>query len=49
MIYVLLMVVAGGGGFSAEFDSQEACEAARQAFLAEVENQISASICVPKS
>lgn len=49
MIYVLMMVVAGGGGFSAEFHSKQACESAKEAFLAEAKNQISVSICVPKS
>ena len=48
MIYILLMVIAGGGGFSAEFETQDACEAARSAFLAEDERQLSISICVPK-
>tara|TARA_R100000544_G_C2190533_1_gene41455 strand:- start:396 stop:545 length:150 start_codon:yes stop_codon:yes gene_type:complete len=49
MIYVLMMIVAGGGGFSAEFESQAACEAARSAFLEEAQKQISVSMCVPKA
>ncbi len=48
MIYVLLMIVSGGGGLSAEFSNQDACEAARAAFLEASQNQSSISICVPK-
>ncbi|MGH1356859.1 MAG: hypothetical protein ACRBBS_17545 [Thalassovita sp.] len=50
MIYVLMLVMAGGGGFSAEFENVEACEAARSAFLSEAgKQQISVSLCVPKA
>lgn len=50
MIYVLMMIIAGGGGFSAEFENREACEAARTAFISEVgTKQISISMCVPKA
>lgn len=50
MIYVLMMVLVAGGGFSAEFESREACEAARTAFISEAgEQQLSVSLCVPKA
>jgi hypothetical protein len=50
MIYVLMMVIAGGGGFSAEFDGQAACESA----LARMQDAAaqagpSVGICVPKA
>ena len=49
MIYVLLFIVGGGGGgFAADFNSQEACEAARAAFVAEAGTHQTISICVPK-
>lgn len=48
MIYVLLLIVAGGGGLSAEFESLSACEAARDTFLADAEVQRYAAVCVPK-
>lgn len=47
MIYILLFVVAGGGGFSAEFGNQAACEAARDAFVAEAKGP-HVAMCVPK-
>ena len=35
-------------GFAADFNSQEACEAARAAFVAEAGTHQTISICVPK-
>lgn len=48
MIYVLLFVMGGGGGIAADFNSQEACEAARTALMAEAEGNPTISMCVPK-
>mgnify|MGYP003586282614 CR=1 FL=1 len=47
MIYILLFVVGGGGGFSAEFNTLGACEAARDAFVAEAKGP-HVAMCVPK-
>jgi len=50
MIYILLMVIGGGGGVSAEFDSQSACESAlAQMTEATAQAGPSVGICVPKS
>ncbi len=49
MIYILLMAIAGGGGFSAEFGSQTACESALSKMQeASAKAGPSIGICVPK-
>ena len=50
MIYILMMVIGGGGGFSAEFETQAACESAL-AKMQEASAKAGPSIglCVPKN
>jgi hypothetical protein len=49
MIYVLMINLAIGGGFAAEFSSQDACEDAGRAYVQRMErHQLSWYICVPK-
>lgn len=48
MTYVLLLIVAMGGGISAEFNSKEACEAALEKMKAGVEPQETIGFCVEK-
>lgn len=48
MLYVLLLIVAGGGGLSAEFNSKSACEAALFAMKSEMSNQTIVGMCVEK-
>ncbi|SFU98296.1 hypothetical protein SAMN04488527_1683 [Aliiroseovarius crassostreae] len=48
-LFVLLMLVPGGGGMSAEFTSLEKCEAAIEAFAAETgDHNKPIGICVEK-
>ena len=48
MTYVLLLIVAMGGGLSAEFNSKEACEAALAKMKSAAEPQEVLGFCVEK-